>query len=509
MSAIPHQRIAIVGSGFSGLGMAVRLKQEGIHDFVVLERAADLGGTWRDNTYPGCACDVPSNLYSFSFAPNPDWSHTFSPQPEIWAYLRRVSTEHGVDSHIRYGHEVTAARWDAAAELWRIETIAGNLTADMLIAGAGPLADPKLPDIDGIDSFAGAIFHSARWSSEHKLDGERVAVIGTGASSIQLVPQIQPRAEKLHVFQRTPPWVMPHRNRPTTALERLLFRTFPPIQKLVRGAVYCGRELFVLPMMHPRKGSLPERMAQKHLREQVPDPELRARLTPNYRIGCKRILPSNEYYPALVQPNVELVTDAISAITPRGILTGDGVERELDTIILGTGFHVTDMPVAHWIYGGDGHTLAEHWGGSGGSASAESYLGSTVAGFPNLFLLVGPNTGLGHNSIVFMIESQLSYLMQALRFMDERRLQVIEVREPVQRQYNEQLQQRLRGTVWNSGGCASWYLDEHGKNTTIWPGSTWPYRQRLRHFQPEDYEIRPRRQAPVSARAPLAATPRG
>ncbi len=358
----------------------------------------------------------------------------------------------------------------------------------MLIAGAGPLADPKLPDIDGIDSFQGKIFHSARWNSQHELDGERIAVIGTGASSIQLVPQIQPRAGRLHVFQRTPPWVVPHRNRPTTRWERMLFGTFPAIQKLVRGAVYGARELFVLPMMHPRDGSLPERIARKHLREQVPDPALRARLTPNYRIGCKRILPSNEYYPALVQPNVELVTDAITAITPHGIVTSDGVERELDTIILGTGFHVTDMPVAHWIHGGDRRTLAEHWSGS-----AQAYLGSTVAGFPNLFLLVGPNTGLGHNSIVFMIESQLRYLMQALRFMDGRGLQVIEVREPVQRQYNEELQRRLQGTVWNSGGCVSWYLDEHGRNTTIWPGSTWPYRQRLRHFRSEDYELRPRR----------------
>jgi cation diffusion facilitator CzcD-associated flavoprotein CzcO len=484
VSTIPHQRIAIVGSGFSGLGMAIRLKQEGIHDFVVLERAQDLGGTWRDNTYPGCACDVPSNLYSFSFAPNPDWSQTFSPQPEIWEYLRRLSSEQGIDPHVRYGHEVTAARWDAQAELWRIETAGGDLTADMLVPAAGPLSDPKLPDIDGIDSFEGTIFHSARWRHEHVLDGERVAVIGTGASSIQLVPQIQPRVAKLHVFQRTPPWVVPHRNRPTTRWERLIYRTVPAVQQLVRGAVYWARELFVLPLMHPREGSLPERMARKHLREQVQDPALRARLTPNYRIGCKRILISDEYYPALVQANVEVVTDSIAAITPRGIVTTDGVERELDTIILGTGFHVTDMPVAHWIHGGDGRTLADTWDGS-----AQAYLGSAVAGFPNLFLLVGPNTGLGHNSIVFMIESQLHYLMEGLRFMQRGGLDVIEVREQVQRDYNSELQRRLQGTVWTSGGCVSWYLDEHGRNTTIWPGSTWPYRQRLRRFEPADYEL--------------------
>jgi cation diffusion facilitator CzcD-associated flavoprotein CzcO len=503
VSAIPHQRIAIVGSGFSGLGMAIRLKRERMHDFVVLERAEELGGTWRENTYPGCACDVPSNLYSFSFAPNPAWSQTFSSQPEIWAYMRRVAREHGVDAHIRYRHEVTAARWDETAELWRIETTAGALTADMLVAGAGPLSDPKLPEIDGIDSFQGVIFHSARWNHEHVLDGERVAVIGTGASSIQLVPRIQPRVGRLHVFQRTPPWVVPHRNRPTTRWERALYRALPPAQRLVRGAVYWARELYVLPFMHPRDGSLPERVARRHLREQVPDPALRARLQPNYRIGCKRILISDDYYPALTQPNVEVVTDSISAITPRGILTADGSERELDTIVLGTGFHVTDMPVAEWIHGGDGRTLAEVWQGS-----PQAYLGSAVAGFPNLFLLVGPNTGLGHNSIIFMIESQLHYMMECLRYMERGGLHVIDVREQVQRRYNEELQRRLRGTVWTSGGCVSWYLDEHGRNTTIWPGSTWPYRRRLRRFVPDDYELRPhaptaRLRDPAAALTPL------
>jgi cation diffusion facilitator CzcD-associated flavoprotein CzcO len=332
------------------------------------------------------------------------------------------------------------------------------------------------------------------------LEGERVAVIGTGASSIQLIPQIQPQVGALHVFQRTPPWIVPHRNRATSRWERLLFRVCPPAQRLVRGAVYCARELFVLPLMRPRDGSLTERLSRKHLREQVPDPALRARLSPTYRIGCKRILISDEYYPALQQPNVEVVTDSISAITPRGIVTADGTERELDTIILGTGFHVTDMPVAKWIHRGDGRSLAEAWDGS-----AQAYLGATVAGFPNLFLLVGPNTGLGHNSIIFMIESQLHYLMECLRYMDARNLGVIEVREPVQRAYNEEIQRRLQGTVWNSGGCVSWYLDEHGRNTTIWPGSTWPYRWRLRRFQPEDYELRPRTAAGARAVAPAPA----
>jgi cation diffusion facilitator CzcD-associated flavoprotein CzcO len=497
VSATSHHRIAIVGSGFSGLGMAARLKQEGVDDFVVLERAEDLGGTWRENTYPGCACDVPSHLYSFSFAPNPDWSRTFSPQPEIWEYLRRVSREQRIDPHIRYRHEVTSARWEEVSELWRIQTSAGEITADMLVAGAGPLSDPKLPDIEGIDSFEGTIFHSAQWDHEHPLDGERVAVIGTGASSIQLVPQIQPRVGRLYVFQRTPPWIVPHRDRPISRWERRLYRLFPPSQRVVRAAVYWARELFVLPLMHPRDGSLPERVARKHLQAQVPDPVLRERLAPGYRIGCKRILISDDYYPALVQPNVEVVTESIRAITPHGIVTADGAERELDTIILGTGFHVTDMPVAEWIRGGDGRSLAEVWQGS-----PQAYLGAAVAGFPNLFLLVGPNTGLGHNSIVFMIESQLHYMIECMRFMDRGGLEVIQVRDQVQRSYNEEIQRRLAGTVWNSGGCVSWYLDERGKNTTIWPGSTWPFRRRLHRFHPEDYELRPRTSSPAPSSDP-------
>jgi cation diffusion facilitator CzcD-associated flavoprotein CzcO len=490
MTSLGHHRIAIVGSGFAGLGMAVRLKQQGIEDFLLLERAEDLGGTWRANTYPGCACDIPSHLYSFSFAPNPDWSRTFSPQPEIRDYLHRVSSEHGIDSHIRYGHEVTSAQWDEQDELWRIETAGGDLTAEMLVTGAGPLSDPKLPDIEGIEGFEGTIFHSADWNHEHSLEGERVAVIGTGASSIQLVPRIQPKVGRMHVFQRTAPWIVPTRDRPITRWERMLYRAFPPAQRLVRAAVYWARELFVLPMMHPRIASLTERLAHRHLLQQVPDLALRARLEPSYRMGCKRILISNDYYPALQQPNAELVTDAISAVTARGVVTADGTEREIDTIILGTGFHVTDIPVAKLIHGDDGRSLTEVWEEQG---SAQAYLGATVAGFPNLFLLVGPNTGLGHNSIVFMIEAQLHYLMECLHFMDRGGLGVIEVREPVQRRFNEEVQERLQGTVWNSGGCANWYLDENGRNTTIWPGSTWPFRRRLRRFTGDDYKLRPRR----------------
>jgi cation diffusion facilitator CzcD-associated flavoprotein CzcO len=511
-----HHRIAIVGSGFAGLGAAIRLKQAGIEDFVVLERTGDVGGTWNVNTYPGCQCDIPSHLYSFSFAPNPNWSRTYSPQPEIWEYLRGVSRDHGVDRHIRFHTEVTAARWDEQERLWRLQTSttaepgarngsgpasnggngatttsAGELTAEVLIAAPGPLAEPKLPAIEGIETFAGAMFHSAEWNHEHSLLGKRVAAIGTGASAIQLVPRIQPEVSKLHVFQRTPPWVMPHRDRATTQAERLLYRHFPPAQRFVRGFAYAMRELFVPTLMHPHPGSLAERAARKHLREQVPDPQLRARLTPRYRIGCKRVLISNEWYPTLQQPNVQLVTENIARITPRGVLTGDGVEREVDAILFGTGFHVTDMPLARWVHGPGERSLNDVWQGS-----PQAYLGTTVAGFPNLFLMVGPNTGLGHNSIVFMIESQLNYIMSCLAHLDRTGACAFDVRADVQERFNAELQRKLKGSVWTSGGCASWYLDEHGRNSTVWPGSTWSYRQRTRRFDPGDYRLSPREPAP-------------
>jgi cation diffusion facilitator CzcD-associated flavoprotein CzcO len=499
-----HHRFAIVGSGFAGLGAAVRLKRAGIEDFVVLERDSEVGGTWWANTYPGCQCDIPSHLYSFSFAPNPGWTRTYSLQPEILLYLRRVADEQGVRGHIRFNCEVSEAHWDADAQIWRIYTRRGRdgepreLTAELLIVGPGPLSEPKLPQVEGIDSFEGSVFHSARWDHEHSLEGRRVAVIGTGASAIQFIPHIQPQVSKLHVFQRTAPWVMPHRDRPTTRLERALYRLFPPAQRLVRALTYVSRELFVFTLMHPRAGSLAERVGRKHLREQVPDPQLRAKLTSRYRIGCKRTLISNEYYPAIQQPNVELVTDSIAAVTPRGIVTADGVEREVDTIILGTGFHVSDMPVAQWVRGRDGRSMDEIWRGS-----PQAYLGTTIAGFPNLFMLVGPNTGLGHNSIVFMIESQLNYVMDCIEHIDRAGARSFEVRHEVQESFNEEIQRKLDGTVWTSGGCVSWYLDANGRNSTVWPGFTWPFRQRTRRFQAADYELSPR--VPDSEPAPPAA----
>jgi cation diffusion facilitator CzcD-associated flavoprotein CzcO len=481
-----HHRVAIVGTGFSGLGMAIRLKQAGIDDFVVFERAGDVGGTWRDNTYPGAACDVPSHLYSFSFAPNPDWSRTFSPQPEIWDYLRRCAGHFDVLPHIRFGHEVTGARWDEERSRWEIETAGGgSFSAQVLVAGTGPLSEPAYPRIPGLESFEGNAFHSARWDHDQDLRGRRVAVIGTGASTIQVVPRIQPEVERLHLFQRTPPWVMPHADRALSERERTIYRRLPLAQRAMRAGIFWARETFVIPFMHRRLAKLPERAARRHLAKQVPDPELRRRLTPDYTFGCKRVLISNDYLPAVAQPNVELVTDGIREVRGRSIVTGDGVEREVDVIVFGTGFKVMDMPAAEIIRGRGGRSLADVWQGS-----MSAYLGTSVAGFPNLFMMTGPNTGLGHNSMVYMIESQLDYVLGALRTMEERGVTALDVRAEVQDAYNEELQKSLEGTVWTSGGCASWYLDDTGRNPTLWPGASWRFRQRTRRFDPAAYELR-------------------
>ena len=496
-----HTRIAIVGTGFAGLGMAIRLKEEGEHDFVLLERAADIGGTWRDNTYPGCRCDVPSHLYSFSFAPNPNWSSTFSPQSEILDYLKDCAERFGVLPHVRFETELEGASWDDEDGLWRLETSQGPLTAELLVAAQGPLSEPSLPEVPGLDEFEGTAFHSACWDHDHDLTGERVAVIGTGASAIQFVPEIQPKVGKLHVFQRTPPWVIPHRNRPLKRWERALYRLFPPAQLAMRAGIYWARELFVLLFRHPPVNRLLEQLPLTHMRSQIKDPELRRKLTPDYRMGCKRILPTDEWYPALAQPNVEVVTGGVTEIRPHSVIAGDGSEREVDTIIFGTGFHVTDVPIADRIEA-RGRTLADVWQGS-----MQAYKGTTVAGYPNLFFLVGPNTGLGHTSIVFMIESQIAYVLDALRTMRRRGAELLEVRAEAQASYNAELDRMTKGTVWVTGGCTSYYIDRNGHNSALWPTFTWPFRRRLREFDAAAYTLGTRVPAASDERRRAAAAP--
>jgi cation diffusion facilitator CzcD-associated flavoprotein CzcO len=489
-----HVRFAIVGSGFGGIGMAIKLKQAGIEDFVVLDRDSDVGGTWHANTYPGCQCDIPSHLYSFSFAPNPNWSRTYATQPEIHRYLRGVAERFGILPHVRLRCEVTGAAWDERANLWRIETSKGSLTAEALVAAPGGLSEPQVPAIEGLDGFEGKVVHTARWDGDYDFTGKRVAVIGTGASAIQALPQLQKVAERVTLFQRTPPWIMPHVDRPVTDKERRAYRRFPLLQRLARARIYWTNELRV-PLFVYRPGlfRIAEAIAKRHIARQVPDPELRRKLTPTYRIGCKRILPSNLWYPALTQPNVDIQFGALTEVRGNCVVTPEGEEREVDAIVFATGFHVTDIPIADMIRGGDGATLSEVWQGS-----PQMYRGCTIAGFPNLFFIAGYNTGLGHNSIVFMIESQLNYVMDAVNRMDVTKTNRVEVRLDAQQAYNDRLQQRMPRTVWNTGGCSSWYLDRNGKNTTMWPDFTWRFRQETKQFDAERYEMTAERPAAVT-----------
>ncbi|GAA4941246.1 NAD(P)/FAD-dependent oxidoreductase [Streptomonospora halophila] len=494
-AAPPHYRVAVIGTGFAGIGMAVRLKQAGLDDIVLLERAGDVGGTWRDNDYPGAACDVPSHLYSFSFAPNPDWSRSFSPQPEIWDYLRRVAKDYDVVRHIRFGHDVEEARWEPGHGRWRVRTSGGTVTAQFLVSGCGPLADPAYPAIPGLDTFRGSVFHSATWDHGRDLAGRRVAVVGTGASAIQFIPEIQPAVSGMRVFQRTPPWVIPRHDRDITAVERRLYNAVPLLQRLARTCIYWGRETYVLGFAkNLRLLGIVEKLALANLRRGVTDPDLRRKLVPDYTIGCKRILMSNDYYPALDAPNVDVVTEPIAAIEPDAVVTRDGARHEVDTLIFGTGFQVTDSPISHRIRDAEGVLLADRWRRG---TDMQAHRGTTVAGYPNLFVLAGPNTGLGHTSQLFMLEAQIGYTMAALRYAHDHGVERLEPRADAQEAYTRWVQDKMRGTVWVAGGCDSWYLNDQGRNTTLWPGFTWDYRLRTSRFDPAGYRLRP---APGPAR---------
>jgi cation diffusion facilitator CzcD-associated flavoprotein CzcO len=479
---VQHVQVAIIGSGFSGLGAAIRLDRAGHRDFLVFERGSTVGGTWRDNTYPGAACDVPSHLYSYSFAPNPNWTRSFSAQPEIQQYLRGVAERSGVlDRHL-FDCEVRHARWNADTARWELSTAQGEFSADVLVTGFGSLVEPAMPDIPGLESFAdagGQLFHSARWDHDADLTGRRVALIGTGASAIQIAPEIAKKVARLDVYQRTAPWLLPRVDRPYTAVERFLFRHVPAARRLARAGVYAGRELQVVGLTRaPQLMRIFELLSAVKIRSEITDRELRRKVTPNFRIGCKRMLLSNEWYPTLGRDHVELVTDGIAEVRGRRIVANDGTEREVDAIVIATGFHVTDSPAFETICGSDGRSLAQTFADKG----MRAYKGTTVTGFPNMFVLVGPNTGLGHSSMVYMIESQLNYLVDAMDTLRDRGLHTVEVRESVMDDYNTALQDRLADTVWMTGHCASWYLDAHGKNTTLWPDFTFRFRNQLRHF---------------------------
>ena len=485
----------IVGAGFAGIGMARSFLVAGIDDLLVLERASTVGGTWRDNVYPGVACDVPTPLYSYSFAPKADWSNFYAPQRELRAYLEDCADRFSVRPLIRFNVEVSAAAWDEANAEWLViasedsgsgARISRRYRCRVLISASGhALSRPVYPDLPGRERYAGTSMHSARWDASVPLAGRRVGIVGTGASAVQIVPSIAPDVGHLTVFQRTASWVVPRPDRPWAPETQAFFRDHPMALTALRGLIYSVLEVLatghvVEPRLHKL---LTERLAKWHLEQQVPDPLLRARLTPNFRLGCKRMLISNEDLPALSRPNVSLVTSPVASATETGLLTRDGKHHPLDVLIYATGYEAADAAPPFAITGRGGRRLDGAW-----SDGIEAYLGTAISGFPNLFLIVGPNTGQGHTSMVYMMESQFPYIVAATKALLDGRARALDVRPDVQANYNQWLQERLGRTVWNTGGCRSWYLSRSGKNTTAWPGYTFQFRARLRRFELKQYQ---------------------
>jgi cation diffusion facilitator CzcD-associated flavoprotein CzcO len=477
--------VLVVGTGFGGLAMAIRLREAGFDDVLLIEKADEVGGTWRDNVYPGCACDVPSHLYSLSFAQNAEWSRMYPQQPELFDYVRRVVADYGVRPKIRFGTALLSAAWDEAAQGWRVETSTGRIFARVLVSGMGGLHIPAFPKLPGIEDFEGAKFHSAQWDHGYDLAGKRVAVIGTGASAIQFVPQITAKVARLDVYQRTAPWIIPKPDRAFGAAERRLLR-WAPYRAAFRKLLFLSHEFRVLAFLgNKRAQALGTRLARGHMERQISDPVLRAKLTPNYTLGCKRLMLSNDYYPALARSNVELVTEGIARVTADSVVDAAGRERVVDAIIFGTGFQVTSA-YKHWrLTGVGGQSLAVLWDRTG----MRAFNGITVAGFPNLFMLLGPHTALGHNSVVLMIEAQVGYIVSLLKQLRAAGMAAAEVREAAQDGFLAGLERRLAGTTWQDGGCDSWYKDEHGRVSTIWPGSAGAYQKAVRAADLRDYRL--------------------
>jgi cation diffusion facilitator CzcD-associated flavoprotein CzcO len=479
-----HHRVVIIGAGIAGVGLGIRLLEAGIDEFVICERNESVGGTWFEHTYPGCACDIPTHLYSYSFARNPNWSRLFPRQDEILRYVRDTADRYGVTPKIRLGCEMKRSAWDERSRRWRVRTSAGNLTCDVLVSAIGATAEPDEPEIAGLEQFAGTRFHSARWNHDHSLDGERVAVIGTGPAAAQFVPLIQPRVEELTVFQRSPPWVVPHPDRPVSGAERLLYRVAPPLQDAQRnlwfaiyeacGIGFRGHTSLIAPI---------EAIGRAHLRRQVRDPELREKLTPRYRFGCKRPILSNTFYPALAAPNASVVTDPIASVDAGAVITADGVRHEVDTIITAIGYRYNRSLLVDRVAGIGGRTLGEAW-----NSSPRAYLGSAVPGFPNMFILLGPNA-IGINSVIFSLESQINYVMGALKVMGKRSARRVEVRPEALSGFVAEVDRRSEGSVWTAGGCKAYYTDDDGRNYAIYPGFAAGYRRRTRRFDEGAYRL--------------------
>jgi cation diffusion facilitator CzcD-associated flavoprotein CzcO len=478
--------IVIIGSGFGGIGMAIRLKQAGIHSFTIFERASEIGGTWRDNTYPGAGCDVPSHVYSFSFEPNPDWSRMYAESGEIHAYLLRCVEKYELRPHLRLNIGITEARFDEGRGLWTLRTSVGEtVNARAVVAGVGALVDPKLPQIKDLATFRGKMFHTARWNHDYDITGKRVAVIGTGASAVQVVPSIAPVVDKLSVFQRTPAWVVPRRDRIINKRAQRLFRRSPLLMRLYRLFLYGFSEAMgpITFLDSPRLSRIGERMSARHLRRSVADPTLREKLRPHFQFGCKRVLISDDYWQTFQRQNVELVTDAITEVRTDCIVTADGREHPVDAIVLATGFAVGLATAPFPIVGLGGATLDDAW-----RNGAVAYKGVSVSGFPNWFILMGPNTGPGHTSVLVYTESQIGYALQAIRTMIAAGIKYFNVRQEVQDSYNNGIQRRMRHMVWSSG-CSSWYLTADGENHALYPGFASEYCVRTRKFRPSEYEV--------------------
>ncbi len=478
--------IAVLGAGFAGIGAGIQLAKAGIRSFTIFERADEVGGTWRDNTYPGAACDVPSHVYSFSFEQNPRWSRRFAESGEIQSYLLGLVDKWKLRDHIRFGTEVVEARFDEDAGVWELSTDAGDtFRARAVISGVGGLVDPQLPDIKGIQSFRGELFHTARWNHDYDLAGRRVAVIGTGASAVQVVPGIADQVARMHVYQRTPAWVMPKQDRRYTEAEKRRYERFPFLLRASRLVKYWLSEALgpMIFLDSPRLSQWPEKASLRFLRSQVKDPALRAKLTPDFQFGCKRILISDDYWKTFERENVELVTDPIEEIKSSGIQTTDGTLREVDAIVLATGFALGLASAPFPITGRGGRRLDDAW-----ADGAVAYKGLSVSGFPNWFICMGPNTGPGHTSVLVYTEAQLHHALQAIQKLRRENLRFVDVRQEVQDRYNQGIQERMKHMVWTSG-CNSWYLSDDGKNHSLYPGFAAEYVLRAHRFRASEYEI--------------------
>ncbi|WP_158854579.1 flavin-containing monooxygenase [Saccharothrix deserti] len=480
--------IVIVGAGLAGICAAINLLKKGVRDFVILEKASGAGGTWRYNTYPGSACDVVSNMYSYSFAPKADWESTYAGQPEIQRYVEEVFDTYGLGRVTRFDTEVLSYTYDDATDRWQVQVAGGEvLTPRVVIAGIGALHNPNIPKFKGAETFAGEIVHSARWNPDLDLTGKRVAVVGVGSSAVQIVPAIAGQAAHVHVVQRTPQWVLPKPNRPFSRFERFLFRVLPVSQKVYRNVAYWSHELAIIAFMHPPLLKVFKAVSLRTLRKQIPDPELRAKLTPDYTIGCKRILLTSDYYPALMRDDVTLVDSGIAEFEVTGFRTENGEFHEADVVILATGFATDNRLAEERITGRGGLTIQEAW-----RDGMRAHLGTTIAGFPNFFLMMGPNSGGGSQSILFVIEAQAHYIAQCVRMMRAAGARSLEIRADVEREFNKRIHAKLARSVWNSGGCDSWFLDRSGQNRQAWPGSSVSYWRLTRQPSKEWFELRGR-----------------